>query len=539
MTNWEDSVKTTRAHLASVIKSIGPKVEVDERTKNVTAVPKELLDRDELEVTDSDVDTLLAKLASAEWSAEKVIRAFIHRAVIAHQLTNCLTDIWFDDAIARAKYLDAELKRTGKPVGLLHGLPVSLKCQINVAGKRVDMGYVGWLNRISEKDSVLAKLLSEQGAVFYVYTNVPQALMSGETVNNLYGRTVMPHNRDLSSGGSSGGEGALIALRGSPLGVGSDIGGSIRIPSAFNGIYGLRPSYHRIPYGGATNSMEGFEAISSVLGPMTTSISALKLFVKAVLAGQPWRYDPNASHVPWRESQYELEEHNGGKQLCFGIMWSDGLVKPSPPILRGLKMMKAKLEAQGHKVIDYTPPNAEEGRQITTALFDADGGRDIAEAVALSGEPNLNGILSANAQELSTFEYWRLCLRRKVFITKQLASWEETATRTGTGRPIDAMIAPTAPYTSFEHDAQQYIGYTGAFNLTDQSVGIVPVTKVTMEDVKEEPHDFQCDFDKINYERYDPALYIDAPVSLQIVGRKGEEEAVLRLTEICDAALKA
>jgi amidase len=95
--------------------------------------------------------------------------------------------------------------------------------------------------------------------------------------------------------------------------------------------------------------MEGFEAINSVLGPMTTSISALKLFVKAVLAGQPWRYDPNASHIPWREGQYELEEHNGGEQLCFGIMWSDGQVKPTPPILRGLKIMKEKLEAQGHK----------------------------------------------------------------------------------------------------------------------------------------------------------------------------------------------
>jgi len=172
--------------------------------------------------------------------------------------------------------------------------------------------------------------------------------MSGETINNLYGRTVMPHDRDLSSGGSSGGEGALIAMRGSPLGVGSDIGGSIRIPAGFNGLYGLRPSYHRIPYGGATNSMEGFEAINSVLGPLSTSVSALKIFVQAVLAGEPWRYDPNASHRPWSESQYELEEHNGGKKLCFGMMWTDGLVTPTPPIVRGMKIMKEKLEAQGH-----------------------------------------------------------------------------------------------------------------------------------------------------------------------------------------------
>lgn len=231
------------------------------------------------------------------------------------------------------------------------------------------MGYVGWVDRIAPKNSVLVDLLLKQGAVLYAYTNVPQALMSGETVNNLYGRTVMPFNRDLSSGGSSGGEGALIAMRGSPLGVGSDIGGSIRIPSAFNGLYGLRPSYHRMPYAECTNSMQGFEAINSVLGPMTTSISGLKLFVQAVLAGQPWRFDPNALHIAWRQSQYELEEHNGGKDLCFGIMWSDGLVKPTPPITRGLKIMKEKLEAQGHKGASLSCRHSPRCERALTSLF--------------------------------------------------------------------------------------------------------------------------------------------------------------------------
>jgi amidase len=77
----------------------------------------------------------------------------------------------------------------------------------------------------------------------------------GETYNKIFGRTTNPHCRILTAGGSSGGEGALIALKGSPLGVGSDIGGSIRIPSAYCGIYGMRPSYHRVPYAGAMNSM--------------------------------------------------------------------------------------------------------------------------------------------------------------------------------------------------------------------------------------------------------------------------------------------
>jgi len=92
----------------------------------------------------------------------------------------------------------------------------------------MDLCYVGWVGRVAKQNAVVVDCLLKQGAVLYCHTNMPQALMSGETVCNLHGRTLNPHNRALSAGGSSGGEGALIALRGSLLGIGSDIGGSVR-----------------------------------------------------------------------------------------------------------------------------------------------------------------------------------------------------------------------------------------------------------------------------------------------------------------------
>jgi amidase len=95
----------------------------------------------------------------------------------------------------------------------------------------------------------------------------------GETFNHVFGRTTNPYNRYLTPGGSSGGEGALVAMKGSPLGVGTDIDGSLRIPSAFCGLYTLRPSYERLPYYGAVNALEGQESISSVLGPMANTLS--------------------------------------------------------------------------------------------------------------------------------------------------------------------------------------------------------------------------------------------------------------------------
>jgi len=141
------------------------------------------------------------------------------------------------------------------------------------------MGYVSWIGKYEKDDSVLVTLLLKAGAVFYVKTSVPQSLMVCETVNNVIGRTLNPRNKNWSCGGSSGGEGAMVGFRGGIIGVGTDIGmlpyvlehsirhltylgGSIRVPSAFNFLYGLRPSHGRLPYGKMANSMEGQETVS-------------------------------------------------------------------------------------------------------------------------------------------------------------------------------------------------------------------------------------------------------------------------------------
>jgi amidase len=137
------------------------------------------------------------------------------------------------------------------------------------------MGYVSWLGKYDEEDSVLTTLLRKAGAVFYVKTSVPQTLMVCETVNNIIGRTTNPRSKKWSCGGSSGGEGAMVGLRGGVIGVGTDIGGSIRIPSAFNFLYGIRPSHGRMPYGKMANSMEGQETVHSVVGPIAHSAQGM------------------------------------------------------------------------------------------------------------------------------------------------------------------------------------------------------------------------------------------------------------------------
>ena len=116
--------------------------------------------------------------------------------------------------------------------------------------------------------------------------------MIAESYNPVFGRTSNPYNRQLTAGGSSGGEGALLALYGSPLGVGTDIGGSVRIPCAMNGLYGIKPSLGRWTTWNARSGMAGQEAVASTNGPMSTSLSALTLFAKTVVDSEPWQYDP-------------------------------------------------------------------------------------------------------------------------------------------------------------------------------------------------------------------------------------------------------
>ncbi|GAA5873093.1 hypothetical protein JCM3774_000339 [Rhodotorula dairenensis] len=548
--SWEGTVQASHAALEKKLAEsgfAGQVAHVGADTLNVAAVPLDkVLSAKELEITELGVGQLLAKLSKGELKSEEVTRAFCHRAVIAHELTNCLTDIFFDKAIARARALDAQFAESGKPSGALHGLPISLKNQINVAGEEMNLCYVGWTGRVSRADSALVKCLVQQGAVLYCYTNMPQALFSGETVCNLYGRTVNPHNRALAAGGSSGGEGALVAMHGSPLGVGSDIGGSIRIPCAFNGLYGLRPSYDRIPYGGSSNSMEGFTVVPSVLGPMSTSLDGVKAFFRAVVDAEPWRYDPLALHMPWSEAGYALREHGDGKSLCFGVVHHNGMAKPDVPYVRALEMLKKALVAQGHTVIDYVPPEAAKGADLLTRLFLADGGEDVRRECALSGEPVLGGIFKGKQlpPAISTYEFWQLCAARREYIAMQLASWEATRAETGTGRPVDALLCPPAVYPSFRHGDQQDIFYTGLCNLCDWPTGVFPVTRVdpAIDQVAAAPEfertEFLSEFDRINYERYDPEVYKDIPVAMQLIGRKGEDEAVIRMMEIAVEALR-
>ena len=260
-------------------------------------------------------------------------------------------------------------------MGRLHGLPISLKDQFHVKGVETTMGYVGWIGTFEGKrgsgkefqfESELVRELRSQGAIVYCKTSVPHTLMTGETVNNIIGYTWNPRNRFLSSGGSSGGEGALLALKGSCVGFGTDIGGSVRIPAGFNGLFALKPSSGRIPYEGIANSMDGQASLLGVIGPMATSVRSLRLMMQSILETKPWLHDPLCINMPWRSCSI-AEEYQKSQTLTFGILKHDGWVGLHPPVQRAINLVEAAIKRLGHKTIDWSPPSHQRGVQFAVS----------------------------------------------------------------------------------------------------------------------------------------------------------------------------
>ncbi|KAF5359680.1 hypothetical protein D9756_002870 [Leucocoprinus leucothites] len=563
--DWKDRVAAKRRQQLESIPKDWILADIPDKSQlDISDYPRTcgLLTNRELEITESHVDVILSNVAKGNWSSVEVTTAFSKRAIIAHQLVNCLTEIFIESALARAATLDDHFKRTGKVVGPLHGkmIPYLLTSIIifNALYRSPGFGYVAWIDKPATKNAVIADILESLGAVLYVKTNVPQTLGWGETHNNIFGRTLNPFNRTLTAGGSSGGEGALIALKGSPLGVGTDIGGSIRIPAGFNDLYGLRTSYNRLPFAGCVRpSGEGQNSIIGVLGPMATSMEGVKTFMKSLLSKEPWEYDALVVHKQWNEDEYRLADHNNGKELCFAIMWDDGTTVPHPPVTRGLEITKAALLQAGHRVIDWQPIRHPDICKLASQILGATGNTDVKAVLAESGEPfittmavdaeNVDQENSAQISShgppggLSASEYWQLNVQQSDLRQLYLDRWRETAAVTGTGRPVDAIICPVAPFVAPPHGKNTNYDYTFVWNVLDYPSCVVPVgsTVDPLLDAKKSRESFYSEADRRNWEAYEPSSFENAPIGIQVVCRTLEDEAVVGLSEFVDNAIKA
>ncbi|KAL4985220.1 amidase signature domain-containing protein [Aspergillus falconensis] len=558
ITSWKSLADAKRQATLDAIPAkwkISEPIPLASEVRDVTGpyIQKFLAPR-EIEITELDAYGIAEKTTTGEWTAVEVTEAFCHRAALAHQFVNCLHEVFFDLAIEEAKRLDAYFAEHKKPLGPLHGLPISLKDQFHVKGVETTMGYVGWIGtfqglknnpRSRVFESELVRELRALGAVLYCKTSVPATLMCGETVNNIINYTNNPRNRLLGCGGSSGGEGALIALKGSPGGFGTDIGGSVRIPAVFNGLFGIRPSSGRIPYEGAANSMDGQNTILSVIGPLASTARSLQFLFKAVLQQQPWFYDPLVLEIPWR-SELERETRALVEQsakepskLAFAIMKHDGIVMPQPPIARALDMVEKTLKRLGHKVIEWSPPSHKTGVELAEAAYSLDGGADAQYHFGLSGEePPPQLILARGLPQKSALEIAKINVAKREYQKLYMDYWNSTSELTGTGRPVDAVICPAAPHAAVIPTQYTHVGYTSVINVLDYTSVVIPVTNADKSIDVNVPREFLGELDEESYKNYDADVYDGAPAGVQMFGRRLQEEKMLVLAEYVGAAVQ-
>ncbi|KAL2007218.1 hypothetical protein VTN00DRAFT_8656 [Thermoascus crustaceus] len=478
-------------------------------------------------ITDIDnIDALYQRLSSGEFTAEDVTLAYIKRATVAHQLTNAITEVIFEDALKQARELDREFKETGKPKGPLHGIPVTLKDQFNVKGYDSTLGYVGRSFAPANEDAVVVQILKSMGAVIVAKTNLPQSIMWCETDNPLWGLTVNPRDPDFTPGGSTGGEAALLALHASIIGFGTDIGGSVRIPQNMMGLYSLKPSNSRMPYYGVPVSTEGQEHVPSAVGPMARDLDSLRYISKVIADGKPWTMDPRCSPLPWNEAAFQEIQ---SRPLVIGLILDDGVVKVHPPIQRALLELSAKLKAAGHEIVSWDASDHLECIQIMDLYYTADGGEDIRRDVAAAGEPFIPHVeaLVNRGKPISVYEYWQLNKRKVAAQKKYLDKWH--AVRSPSGKRVDILLAPTMPHTAVPHNGCRWVGYTKIWNFLDYSAVTFPVDKVRADKDKlpETPYKPRNELDAWNWNVYDLERMAGHPVNVQLVARKLQEEKVL------------
>ncbi|KAL2861175.1 amidase signature domain-containing protein [Aspergillus lucknowensis] len=528
--SWESIAANKRQALNDSIPPewrIPPAIFPPEDQLDVTTFPREsgfFTDR-ELEITSTAAPAILSHLAAGEWTSEEVARAFCKTAAVAHQLTNCLSEIFFDRAIAQAKELDVHLKQTGKTKGPFHGLPISIKDNFNLVGYDSTVGFASLVNDPATYNSTLVDLLLDAGAVLYCKTNVPTAMMIAESVNNVFGRTVNPRNRKLTSGGSSGGESALIAFGGSRIGVGTDIGGSLRIPAACTGIFTIRPSFGRFPNFQTRSGLAGQEAVLSVNGPLAKTLEEVVLWARTVVGQQPWIRDPKCLPIPWRSVEPK-------QKLKIAVLWHDGIVMPTPPVTRALKETVDKLKTAGHEIVTWAPTEHQDLVQTLARMFVADGGKSVRKLLEPTGEPFRPEMkMYEDATELGVYEMWQLQVTRNSLCKSYLDRWNDAG--------IDAVLCPTTPYSTVENGKFAYVGYTGVFNVLDYPAVSFPsgVTVDKSVDVAYADHKALSDIDAQIQNDYSADSVHGMPVNLQLVGRRLEDESVLAMTGVILQAL--
>ena len=485
---------------------------------------------------------LAARLTRRELTSVALVEALWTRADAVDGRVHGFTEQLRREAGREAKLRDEERAR-GTVRGPLHGLPVTIKENLHVVGTETTAGLRARAGKRSTFDAAVVRVLRENGAIILGKSNIPQTLMAPESTNRLYGTTNNPWDLRRVPGGSSGGEGALLASGQSVLGVGTDIAGSIRIPASFCGIAGLKPTLHRWSSVGSTGALPGMEFVRAVVGPLARTADDLAFFFEALDPAQMSIFDPEVPPLPVGSSaQVDLSK------LRIGYFEDDGLFAPSAAIKRAIREAVEHLRAAGAELVPYTLRHADELYFLSVSGITADGlvtlrrelaGEDViaplkmndrlsklpehmrhalSRGMRLFGEERVARTIEAIGEK-SVSEYWSLSWRRTVLAREETTAWAEAG--------IHALLGPgyatPAPQHGATGDFSIGAANTVRWNVLNRPAGCLPVTRVRASETLRDLVRDRLDKRAQSIDEGSAGL----PASVQIVGVPYREDVVL------------
>jgi len=465
------------------------------------------------EITRRGAAELARSIAAGELSSSETVAAHIARIEEVDPRLNAMVVPRFDEARREAAEADERLAGArwgdGPALGPLHGVPITIKESLHMAGTPSTGGLPARRHHRAERDAPLVALLREAGAIVLGKTNVPELLLYLEADNPLYGRTLHPERDDRSPGGSSGGEGAIIAAGGSPLGLGTDLGGSIRIPAHVCGIHGLKPTSGRLT---VTRTFDielfpGQRAILDIAGPLARRVEDLTLAMEVLLSGGHRSVDPLFPCVP-------LGDPGAVRLDGLRVAWyaDDGYLRPAPALRRVVEEAARALEERGAVVKPWRPPEVRRAMDLYFGLLSADGAawardllrsegrhdRRVKDLGRLAGLPavvrgSLAAVLALGGQRRmaerlrslgarSTASFWRLVDALDVYRGELLADLGWQREGQPPKRPYDLLLCPPSAHPALTHGASYYLtgvsSYSILYNLLGLPAGVVAAGRV-------------------------------------------------------------
>jgi Asp-tRNA(Asn)/Glu-tRNA(Gln) amidotransferase A subunit family amidase len=409
-------------------------------------------------------------------SPVELVEAHLARIDELQPRLNAFVTVDWDGARRGAKAAEVAAMR-GERLGPLHGVPVSIKSSIAVAGLPCEAGSRLKRGAIAQRDAVVVERLKRAGAIVLGTTNLPEMLMAYESDNPLYGRTNNPWDLERTAGGSSGGESAAVAACCSAGGIGSDSGGSVRIPAHFTGISALKATPGRIPGTGHDPECLGPFSLLGVVGPMTRTITDLEIFLEAT-AG-PDSGDVMADPVPLERVPEEQL-----RKLRIGYFEQQDEIPVTADTRNAVREVAQALREQGFEVVPFQLNHLSDVRRVWWTFFTLGGATLLREMYAGREDemgPILREFMEIAAPELPLtgdrlLHAW---LERDQLRSQMMAQMQE----------VPVFITPVCSVPAFRHRERSWnvegkaveyfdaMSYTQWFNVLGNPCVVVPVSQ--------------------------------------------------------------